>query len=131
MSLQYNSYLVLLNAPVPVSSIFDLPSQVEVFHLLVPLFSQFPHLLTFIQVPVSSVGRVSCLYLSALHLLAKSRYCSAVKFTRMSDRSRHAWLHVVPNSSSKWLCLHFLIFSHYICGRNCRRVLLLCPNRRL
>ena len=58
MALQTNSDLVLLNAPVSVSPIFDLPSQFAGFHLLILLCIQFPHLLTFIQVPAFFVGRV-------------------------------------------------------------------------
>jgi hypothetical protein len=37
------------------------------------------------------------------------------------------WLIAVPNSSSRWLCLYFLIFSHYICGKKSRRVMGLSP----
>ena len=59
MALQSNSYLVLLNALLPVSPIFELRSQVAGFHLLIPLCTQFPHLLTFIQVPAFFVGCVS------------------------------------------------------------------------
>jgi len=58
MALQANSDLVLLNAPVTISPIFDLPSEVAFFHLLIPLCIKFPHLLTFNQVPAFYVGRV-------------------------------------------------------------------------